>query len=417
MTKQKTTKTDAEAVKPKVFEFKELKLMLTVNAMSAYRDMQDPFSCLEEGRDKECAEVSHGYEELDIANFVLAHADEFVEIFKKKSVVVYPLKVVALMPASLDEKMVNAEKVANFVDAAFSRTEYKTKFIIEDSKCLASVYKESVTYEYKNNVLIAKGEVVCKDIMPTNGYELFTNITPSEVYAEVSKRQGIRFDCIREKNAWHPEWSGFPDVKFLKYYDVARKVKDIKITAKNGRIVFKATKIDPEDFLKAAAFSIFPEKDSKDKPITIGDLFSLYFTLKKVKLPKGIDFETIERSGEYRDIESWTNGLVACSFDKPFHEEVFEEFMKSQLEDLEILKATFELMLKHYKDGKKASKTFLDYCRESFKQDILANPMLYANGRYHSEYRDEIKDAAKCILGTVNEKDDEDSLIDEDEDD
>ena len=208
---------------------------------------------------------------------------------------------------------------------------------------------------------------------------------------------------------WHCDiaWDGFPQSRILSYIRAAKEIKDIKVKVSDTSIRFYAKKIDPEDFLNTAALAVFPDPKAEYKCATIGDVFSAYFKIIGYKYPAEPNFA----ADRYTSFSDYCDGIIGTNFSATFYEDTFGDFITGELKSLKKLEKLLKDMLEAYKTGSKNQK-FLEYCRELFKSEIMSNPLKYLKEEYKGDYSDEVKAAAKCILGKVDDlySDDEEGL-------
>jgi len=399
-----------EPVKEEIYDFSDLEVAMTVNALASSSSSINPVDSLNtKGTLSRDAKVICAPNVTDIPKFMVENANALYEILSKKnSVVTYKARLLALVHRSY--KIENETDIPEFLELAFNKTDYKDRFIFSDVKCQAFI--TYVSHSICDGILVVEGLVKAENIKWNKACDYGT-LMPSEIYSRVLQKDGVTFDCTRSDYWETPAWDGFPKSEILSFIRAMQEVPDIRMKVSADSIEFYAKKIDPEDFLNSAAHAIFPDPKAEYHGATVGQVFSAYFKLVKYKLPA--EFEECMNEKGMRTIDHWGDGFLGINFGKQYYEDSLEDILAGELKDLKAIQKLLTAMIDAHKTGRKASGDFLVYCRDLFKAEIRSDPMKYIKGHYDGVYSDEIKAAAKCILGQIDDLYDDDDAEEEDD--
>jgi hypothetical protein len=317
------------------------------------------------------------------------------EVKKPKPVFYYKVRLISEYP---QEKAPDEEQARYILDNCFGRSDYSKSMLKSRIEAETSVTLDKIRLSAE--VLILEGTVRAEIKEPVVGD------WGSTIYEKVTARGGEKFG-FGDISFMNYAWSEWPDSNVWDYFVAARACPEIAIKFHSDKIVFKAKQIDPNQFLNLAAIRMFPITGDRSS-IKLGELFQSYFKLVNTRLPNRISSDTFEFKD--KDLNSYDYGLFRLDFTCVYDDEHVESMLKQGLKDVETMRKCLNVMLKACQEGQKASPkgSFIDYVRELFKTEISSDPLKYSKGRWEGHYSDEIRDAAKCILGTVDDEDEDD---------
>ena len=331
-----------------------------------------------------------------LSKFFEDNAEKIAEELKKSEPVFY-YKMRVISSDYLQEKAPNAEQAQYILDQCFEYSDYSKSILKSRVKTETSLTLDKV--RLSAGVLILEGTVravVKEPVILGCG---------STIYEKVLAKSGEKFE-FGEISFMDYAWAEWPSMDVWDYFVAAKECPDITVKFQSNKIVFKAKQIDPNQFLNLAAARMFPNPGGGGS-IKLGELFQSYFKLAHTRLPDRVDGDTFELKD--KDLNNCNYGLFRLDFSCEYDDRTIETMLKQGLRDVETMKKCLNMMLKACQEGQKASSkgSFLDYVRELFKTEISSDPLKYAKGRWEGHYSDEIRDAAKCIIGSIDDEDEE----------